>query len=87
MNISERGIDFVAATGIFDGPVLERVDRRQDYGEERITAIGVAKGRELFVVYTMRGRNRGIISARRASGRERKTYHQAHAREQDEGQD
>jgi uncharacterized protein len=60
--------------------VLETPDDRRDYGEERITALGIAQGFELFVVYTMRSRNRRIISARRASRHERETYYQAVAR-------
>jgi uncharacterized DUF497 family protein len=57
-NLSKHGIDFADAIAIFDGPTLETVDRRRDYEEERIAAIGMANGIELFVVYTMRDRNR-----------------------------
>ena len=39
-NLRERGFDFEAASHIFLGPVLERDDRRRDYGERRIKAIG-----------------------------------------------
>jgi uncharacterized protein len=84
-NLSKHGIDFADAIAIFDGPVLETVDKRRDYGEERITVIGIAEGIELFVVYTMRGQNRHLISARRANKREREKYHQALARRPDQG--
>jgi uncharacterized protein len=57
-NLVKHGIDFADAVVIFDGPVLEKVDKRRNYGEERIAAVGVANELELFVVYTMRGRNR-----------------------------
>jgi uncharacterized DUF497 family protein len=53
-NLAKHGIDFEDAIAIFNGPVLETVDRRRDYGEERFAAIGLAKGLTLFVVYTMR---------------------------------
>ena len=76
-NIVKHGIDLEDAAAIFDGPVLETADRRRDYGEPRIAAVGIAHGLELFVVYTMRGRNRRLISARRASRNERKAYYQA----------
>jgi uncharacterized DUF497 family protein len=66
-NIAKHGISFGEASGIFDGSTYERVDARQDYGETRYTGIGLAGGRELFVVFTWRGRVRRIISARRAS--------------------
>jgi uncharacterized DUF497 family protein len=76
-NILKHGIDFDDAIGIFNGQVLERVDARRDYGEMRIIAIGVVEGRELVLVYTMRGRMCRIISARRARRDERRTYRQA----------
>jgi hypothetical protein len=74
MNIRERGIDFTAASWIWDKPVYERVDARRDYGETRIVAYGEAEGYVLAVVYTWRGQARRIISARRADRRERRIY-------------
>ena len=76
-NIAKHSIDFEDARHIFDGPVLEAVDDRQEYGETRMAAIGVVEGRELYVVYTMRGEHRRIISARRANRHEREAYRQA----------
>jgi len=76
-NISERGIDFAWAVDIFDGPVIERIDTRWDYGETRWIAIGAVDGLELVVVYTWRGSRRRIISARRVHDRERERYRQA----------
>ena len=55
-NIAKHGIDFRDAARIFEGPVLEQTDRRREYGEDRIAAIGETMGLELYVVYTMRGR-------------------------------
>ena len=77
-NIAKHGVDFDEATGIFKGSVLERIDNRRDYGEPRITAIGLMEGMELFVVYTMRGEVRRIISARRARRNERRAYRQTY---------
>ena len=76
-NIAKHSIDFADAARMFEGPLLERVDDREDYGETRIVAVGVVEGRELFVVYTMRGENRRIISARKANRHEREAYRQA----------
>jgi uncharacterized DUF497 family protein len=78
-NLEERGFDFEFATLVFEGPTLEVQDRRQDYGESRIVAIGLADGLELTVIYTDRRDSRGgvvrrIISARRSTRRERKAY-------------
>ena len=77
VNLAKHGIDFAGASRMFEGPVLERLDDRKDYGETRIAAVGVVEGRELFVVYTMRGENRRIISARKANRHEREAYRKA----------
>ena len=77
-NLDERGFDFAFTTLIFDGPTLERHDNRQDYGEMRIVALGIADGIPLTVVYTERAEGgeivRRIISARVSDRRERKAY-------------
>ncbi len=78
-NIAKHGISFDEATGIFNGPILQREDSRRDYGETRFTAIGITEGKELFVAYTMRGQVVRIISARRSRRDERRTYRQTQA--------
>jgi hypothetical protein len=79
-NIAQHGIDFTRAREIFNGPVVEAIDDRYDYGETRVLAIGVAEGRELAVVYTMRNDVIRIISARRSNRNERRTYYQKYPR-------
>ena len=81
-NLADRGFDFEFATLVFEGPTLEVQDRRQDYGEARIVAIGIAQGIALTVVYTDRQDAsadfvRRIISARRSNRREREAYQAA----------
>ncbi len=39
-NLTAHGIAFEDAIGIFEGPTLERVDDRFEYGEVRVFAIG-----------------------------------------------
>jgi uncharacterized DUF497 family protein len=73
-NLAKHGIDFRDAVRIFEAPVLEKVDARHEYGETRIVSFGLLDDVELTVVYTMRGRTRRIISARRARGSEREAY-------------
>lgn len=84
-NLRARGLDFEFATLVFEGPTLEREDRRRDYGEKRIVAIGLAQGIALTVVYTDRaeagGEIRRIISARSSDRRERQAYFEALAQE------
>ena len=79
-NIAKHGFDFSRAIRIFDGQVLENADRRHNYGELRIIAFGAVDGTELTVVYTMRGEDRRIISARRSHKHERRTYRQVYPR-------
>jgi len=59
---------------MFDGPTLETIDARRDYGEVRVKAIGVVRGACLVCVYTDRGDVRRIISLRLAGGKERNGY-------------
>jgi uncharacterized DUF497 family protein len=77
-NAAKHGINFEDAARIFEGPVLEEIDIRRDYGEERIIAFGEVGGNEIAIVYTMRHGRRRIISARRAHSRERKAYREVY---------
>lgn len=70
-NFFRRGFGFDFAARIFEGSVIERVDDRRDYGEERIVALGCVDGEWLVAVYTWRGEVRRIVSARKASRKER----------------
>jgi uncharacterized DUF497 family protein len=76
-NIARRGIDFTWAIEIFDGPVVEWIDQRKDYGEERWIAIGEVDGIILTIVYTWRDERRRIISAWKAHDRQRKRYRES----------
>jgi uncharacterized DUF497 family protein len=74
-NIRKHGIAFARAIRIFEGPVLEEIDDRFDYGETRIQAIGHIDGTEVFVVYAESAdEEHRIISARRATPEERQAY-------------
>ena len=80
-NLLERGFDFDFASLIFEGPTLERADDREDYGEARVVAIGLAEDVAITVVYTDRHLVSGdtvrrIVSARRSSRREREAYNE-----------
>jgi uncharacterized DUF497 family protein len=73
-NLAKHGIDFADAIEAIADP--QRLDRPDpgSHGEPRFRAIGKAKGRILFVSYTMRGAVYRIISVRRANRREREAY-------------
>lgn len=81
-NFAVRGFDFAFAALIFEGPTLERLDTREDHGETRLVAVGMADGIALTLVYTDRAAPAGatvrrIISARLSNRRERQAYAQA----------
>jgi uncharacterized protein len=75
--LQKRGFDFEYAARIFEGTAIEREDRRRDYGERRMVSVGSIEDDVFVVVYTWRGSRRRIISARRASRRERDGYRKA----------
>src|ERR1700722_19071948 len=79
-NVAKHGIDFTTASTIWSGPVYAQPDNRQDYGEARLLAFGIAENRVLAVVFTWRGEARRIISARVAHRRERSLYEEEIAR-------
>ena len=76
-NLAKHGIDFVRAARIFQNPVLERTDVREDYGEKRLIVIGYWELDFVVAVYTWRGPNRRIISAWKAGADEKRYYQQA----------
>ena len=80
-DLRKHGIDFSGAVRIFDGPVLEREDRRRDYGELRLVALGEVEGVLLAVVYTPRGSVFRIIPARKAHRYEKAAYRQVQSPE------
>ena len=70
------GLGFEDAQFVFADPErLERQDRseKNTSGEERWQTLGMV-GKVLFVVYTERGENKRIISARIAEKHERRSY-------------
>ena len=74
-NIARHGIAFEDAVRIFEGPTLEQVDDRFDYGEVRIYAVGVVESVEVTVIYTDLAQDvRRIISAWRSERHEREAY-------------
>ncbi|MGC1780781.1 MAG: BrnT family toxin [Xanthobacteraceae bacterium] len=79
-NYADHGVTFDAAKAIFDDAfAVERLDDRDDYGEDRYIIIGTVDGRVLFVVYTLRNGTIRIISARGAEPHERRRYHEDNA--------
>ena len=70
-----RGFDLAYAAQLFRGAYVEEESRTRGFGERRFVAIGVVDGLILTVVWTPRNTARRIISARRASRKERRYYY------------
>ena len=77
-NLVKHKIDFELAKEVFDDPCrIEFEDESMDYGEMRLIVIGFATDVLLLtVIYTERGERIRIISARRATPKERSLYHE-----------
>ncbi len=73
-NRRKHGVDFAdAATVLYDDQAITIPDERSD--EERFVTIGMdALGRVLVMVYTWRDERPRLISARKATPRERREY-------------
>ncbi len=78
-NLARRGFDFAFAALVFAGTYVEVDDTREDYGEHRVIALGLADDIPLTVVFTDRVTPDGsivrrVISARVSSRKERRRY-------------
>lgn len=78
-NLRKRGVSFEEASTVFGDPLsLTIPDPAHSQAEDRSIIVGSSHQRKLLVVvHTERGDNIRIISARRASRRERKSYEES----------
>lgn len=77
-NLQKHGVSFAEAKTVFSDPYFVILDDPlHSTVEERFIAIGYSVGQRLLVVvYTERGYNTRIISARTVTNSERKIYEQ-----------
>jgi len=76
-NSHQHGIGCDTAKRIFAGTVATSPDHRRDYGEDRHISIGrVEPGVLIVVAHTERRGRIRLISARPASRKERRVYHE-----------
>jgi hypothetical protein len=73
-NIAKHGLPLALGAAVLDSVVGEVIDDRRDYGETRMNAFGLVSGRLLACTYTVRAGRRRIISVRRASRQEQRTW-------------
>jgi uncharacterized DUF497 family protein len=77
VNLEKHGVSFFTAAAIFRNERLERIDDREDYGEERWIALGRVEMGVYRVVYTWREKSLiRIISAQKANRNDEETYFQ-----------
>ena len=74
-NLKKHGISFSDAEGALFDPMAVTIEDIGAVGEPRFVTIGLGSAGDLLVVvYTFREGEPRLISARRATRRERKTY-------------
>ena len=82
INRIKHGLALLVGIYVFNGPFVEREDRRRDYGETRFEATGpIARleNRIHIVVYMWRDGKRRLISVRKANEKEVRGYHARNA--------
>ncbi len=73
-NLLKHGVSFADAVTVFSDDAALTIED-DDPHEQRFVTIGMdILGRLLVVVYTWRGRHTRVISARKATARERRHY-------------
>ena len=74
-NIAKHGIALTEGDGVLNDPLSRTVEDITAEGEERRLTVGTnVFGTLLVLVWTRRGNNERIISARKPDSRERKDY-------------
>jgi uncharacterized DUF497 family protein len=85
-NQLKHGVSFSEAIKVFRDPfAIEKLDDRESYGEERFIIIGMIENRLFVVVYTERGQNIRVVSAREAEKYERQYYYSQNAQGWNDG--
>ena len=77
VNANKHDVLFEEAATVFADPLSMTIeDRAHSTGEVRLATLGMSiSGRMLVVVHVDRGDDLRIISARRATAREKRSYH------------
>lgn len=76
-NLRKHGVDFACAASVFDGITVTVVDARYDYEEDRFISFGLWEGHVVVIAHTEREDSIRIISMRRATKNEEKSYFEA----------
>jgi uncharacterized DUF497 family protein len=76
-NLRVHGIDLADLECVFDSFMLTVEDTALAYGETRLQSLCWFRGSVVFMVWTERADGARIISCRKGSGHEKRTYIQA----------
>ncbi|AFZ32961.1 protein of unknown function DUF497 [Gloeocapsa sp. PCC 7428] len=73
-NLRKHGIDFIDVPSVFESNIVTVEDDRYSYGEQRFVTFGLLQGRVIAIVHTELEDCTRIISARKATKYEQRTY-------------
>jgi uncharacterized DUF497 family protein len=73
-NRLKHGLPLASGAVVLENRIGEVPDERLDYGEVRVNAFGPVEGRLFVCTYTMRNETYRLISVRKASRQEQRTW-------------
>lgn len=69
-NLEKHGVAFETVHGFDWATAIQSEDRRRDYGETRMIALGKIGNRDHVLIYTLRAGTIRVISLRNANARQ-----------------
>lgn len=75
-NLDKHGTDFLNVEEVFDGDIVTVEDDHYSYGEQRFVTFGLFQGRVVAIVYTDQSDVVRLISVRKATKYEQRTYYE-----------
>jgi len=75
-NILKHGVDFADLPAVFQDVLVTILDDRFDYDETRYLTLGLLKGRVVVIAHTETESAIRIVSARKATRDEEKSYYE-----------
>ena len=75
-NLAKHGYDFADAHRVFESPLVLAEDRRDDYGEQRMLALGLLDDVLLLIAHVENDDSIRIISMRKATKHETNDYYE-----------
>ncbi|MGH7041018.1 MAG: BrnT family toxin [Acetobacteraceae bacterium] len=73
-NLAKHGVPLALGAVVLETCIGEVTDGRRDYGEVRVNAFGLVAGRLFVCTYTIRNGTHRLISVRKASRQEQRTW-------------